>query len=112
MRGVERSATASQERRSLRQRGAYPRDRQFRRADHEFIGQTQDAKSLAAKVRVARGVGRLSFLAVMARPIDFDREAALETNEIREEASQRDLSLEFFPSHRRLRTAPKISDSA
>jgi hypothetical protein len=52
---------------------------------------------LAAKPGVARSVGRLSFLAIMARPIDFDDEAALETNEIRKEASQRDLSLKFFP---------------
>ncbi len=90
-------AAASQELRSLRQRGAYPRHRQFRRAGHEFIGQTQDAKSLAAKPGLACGVGRLSFLAIMARAIDFDDEAAPKADEIHKEASQRDLSLKFFP---------------
>jgi hypothetical protein len=42
----------------------------------------------------------------MARPIDFDDEAALEADEINKEVSQRDLSLKFSPSQRRLRTAP------
>ena len=93
-------------RRSLHQCRANPRDRQFRRADHEFVGQTQNAKSLAAKPGVARGVGRLLFLAIMARPVDFNNEAALEANEIDEEGSQRDLPLKFLPF------APPIANRA
>ncbi len=97
MRGIERSETASQEHRSLRQRGANPRDRQFRRADHQFVGQTQNAKSLTAKPGVARRICRLLFLAIMARPVDFDDQAALKADEVDQEGSKRDLSLKFLP---------------
>ena len=84
-------------RHSPRQRGANPRDGQFGRANHKFVGQPQYPKSLAAKPNVPRGVRGPLFLVPMARPIDLDDESPLEANEIDKEVSQRDLSLKFSP---------------
>ena len=88
MRGVERSETAS----SLSaQRCTDTRHRKHRRGNDQFIGQSQDPKSLPDQPCISLAVFHLAFFAMTARPIDFDNQPPIEAYEVDDEIHERHL---------------------